>query len=34
MEEVKEIVKMVNKINDQWILRQIYRFIVNITKED
>lgn len=27
------IIEMVNKINDRWILEQIYRCIKNITKE-
>ena len=34
MDYEKEIYKMVENINDVWILRQIYIFIVNITKKD
>lgn len=29
-----EILKMFEKIENEWILKQIYRFIKNITKED
>ena len=34
MDYRKEISEMIEKINDNWILRQIYRFVKNITKED
>lgn len=27
------IIEMVNKINDMWVLEQIYRCVNNITKE-
>ena len=33
MDYKEEIVKLLDKISDGWILKQIYRFIVNITKE-
>ena len=30
----KECIKLLNEITDDWILWQIYRLIVNITKEE
>lgn len=30
----EEIIKMVKKIENLWILEQILQFIVNMTKED
>lgn len=30
----KEILNLLDKIGDSWILWQIHRFIVNMTKED
>ncbi len=33
MEYREKIIEMMGKIEDIWILRQIYRFIINITKE-
>lgn len=30
----KKIVEMIEKIQDTWILEQIYRCIVNMVKED
>ena len=30
----KEILNLLDKISDSWILWQMHRFIVNITKED
>lgn len=30
----KEILKMIGKIGDSWILWQIHRFTVGMTKED
>lgn len=27
------IIEMVHKISDRWILEQIYRYIINMTKE-
>lgn len=29
----KRIIDMVENINDEWILKQIYRMIINIAKE-
>lgn len=29
----KKIIELVERINDEWILRQILRCILNITKE-
>lgn len=35
MEDYKsKIIELVEKIEDNWILKQIYRCIINITKED
>lgn len=34
MDYKKEILKMLEKIDNEWILKQIYRFVKNITKED
>ena len=34
MDYKKEILKMLEKIDNEWILKQIYRCIVNIAKED
>lgn len=31
---IKQIVKILLSINDIWVLNQIYRCVVNITKED
>lgn len=33
-EYIKQIVKILLKINDTWVLNQIYRCVVNVTKED
>lgn len=33
MDYKRKIIEMVSSISDEWILWQIYRFIVNITKE-
>jgi len=30
---IKEIVKILLTVNDTWLLNQIYRFSINITKE-
>lgn len=30
----EEIYKLISNIHNEWILKQIYRFIVNITKEN
>lgn len=30
----REIIKVIQEISDYWILKQIYRCIKNITKED
>lgn len=30
----KECIKLLNEITDDWILWQIYKVIINITKED
>lgn len=32
MDYKKEIIKLLDKIDDSWILNQIYRFITNILK--
>lgn len=29
----RRIIEMVDGISDDWILKQIYRFIINMTKE-
>lgn len=34
MDYKTEIMSMLEKIENEWILKQIYRCIVNITKED
>lgn len=34
MDYKKEILKMLENIDNEWILKQIYRCIVNIAKED
>lgn len=31
---IKEIVKILLQVNDTWVLKQIYRYTVNMTKED
>lgn len=34
MEDYKsKIIELIEKIQDKWILKQIYRYIINITKE-
>ncbi len=33
MEYKKKIIELINKISDEWILWQIYRSIVNITRK-
>ena len=30
----KEILKIMEKIENSWILWQVHRFVINITKED
>lgn len=30
----KEILKIIEKIEDSWILWQMHRFVINMTKED
>lgn len=34
MEYKGEIIKMLENIKEEWILQQIYEFVVNMTKED
>lgn len=34
MDYKQEIEKLLKGIDNEWILKQIYRFIKNITKED
>lgn len=31
---IKQIVKILLNVNDTWVLKQIYRCTVNMTKED
>lgn len=33
-EYLKKIFKILSQVNDVWILEQVYKFAVNITKED
>ncbi|MDE5589046.1 MAG: hypothetical protein K2J60_07870 [Acetatifactor sp.] len=30
----KEILNIIDKIEDSWILWQVHRFVINITKDD
>lgn len=34
VDEYKEkIIQMIHRISDSWVLEQIYKFVVNMTKE-
>lgn len=33
-EYLKKIFKVLNAINDPWVLHEVYRFAVNITKRE